>query len=124
MPRSSARDKLITKLSKLATISYSAEPEDTPPEDSFQFPNDVIAAKELARRSLWGWCCVKTTAEYAGFKGITYLGACSYESADNFVDCEGQAQTYEACAALLDNIVEAKVNGQLAVQVLSKLRSR
>lgn len=116
------REALIAKLIKLAAVSHSAEPEDIQPEDSFQFPEHVAGAKELARQSLWGWCCVKTTAEYAGFKGVTHLGACSYESADNFVDHEGQTQTYEACAALLDVLLEAKRRGGRASQVLSTLR--
>ncbi len=127
---STARGRLIAKLAKLASVTHQAEVEDSDPADHFGYASlqenmqAVANVREMSRRSLWGWCCVKTTAEWSGFRGVTYLGACSYESADAFTDAEGKAQTFEACAALLDNLTEAKVSGQLAADLLSHLRRR
>lgn len=126
----SARDRHVAKLAKMVSVTHTAEGEDTPIEGSFAYGDDAEDkrmeehVRATRRRSLWGWCCVKTTVEYAGFRGVTYLGCCSYESADAFVADQGAAQTFEACAALLDNLIEAKHAGIDATAALRKIRSR
>ena len=43
--------------------------------------------KRLDRGDLWAWCTVKVTATWKTWKGVDYLGCCSYDSEKDFVDC-------------------------------------
>ncbi len=38
----------------------------------------------LQRGNQWAWCCAKVTAVWNGFEGSDYLGACNYESEEDF----------------------------------------
>jgi hypothetical protein len=40
--------------------------------------------RRLDRGDVWAWALVKVTARWGNFVGIDYLGACSYESEDEF----------------------------------------
>jgi hypothetical protein len=33
----------------------------------------------------WAWCCVKVTAQWKNYKGVDYLGCCSYLSEQDFI---------------------------------------
>ena len=45
--------------------------------------------KELDRGNDWAWCTVRVTALYRGFRGVDYLGACSYASEREFMEPGG-----------------------------------
>ncbi len=76
------------------TYSIYAEPEYEGPEGHFDSGNaeydkqvcDMIR-KELAQGNEWAWCIVVVKAHYAGFEGQDTLGACSYKSKQDFIDC-------------------------------------
>jgi hypothetical protein len=84
---------------KDSQIVYSIEclPETTPLEGNvLASGNDAEdkAAEDGVRQQLeagneWAWCTVKVTAEIPGteFKGVDYLGCCSYKSLENFIEC-------------------------------------
>lgn len=124
------RDRIIAKLAKLASVTHRAELEITPIAGTFSYGTDEedhAAEREVmerARRTVWGWCVVSTTVEYQGFTATVYLGGCSYESADEFIDSEGRTQTLESCAALLDRMEHAMQTGLRAVDLLNNLRAR
>lgn len=113
---------------KIADVSHVAEHEMAPIEGSFAYGDAVadkaaeVYVRSLSESTIWGWCTVKTTAAYGGFVGTTFLGACSYESADAFTIDEGETQAHEACAALLDSIMHAVERGKSAAGLLSELR--
>ena len=123
------RMRMVAKLTKLALVIHQATEEHTPIRGNFAYGTEAEdrAAEEftadLARRSIWGWCCVVTTAEYAGFNASTSLGCCSHESAEDFIKSDGDTQAFEACAALLDEIEASIERGAHARNVLSAVRS-
>jgi hypothetical protein len=65
----------------------------------------------------WAWCTVKVTATYPGlpFKGVDYLGGCSYTSEESFKTPGGYWQDMKdtATADLLRQIED--VRGKLCV---------
>lgn len=40
--------------------------------------------ERLDRGDIYAWFCAKVTATWRGFEGTAYLGACSYENAEDF----------------------------------------
>lgn len=40
--------------------------------------------RDLMSGNQWAWCCVKVTAEWNGFRGVDYLGCCSYKDEEDF----------------------------------------
>jgi hypothetical protein len=40
--------------------------------------------EQLESGNEWAWCCVKVAASWEGYKGVDYLGGCSYESEESF----------------------------------------
>lgn len=44
--------------------------------------NHVI--RQLEYGNQWSWCSVKMTAKYKDFKGVDYLGCCSYKNEEDF----------------------------------------
>lgn len=46
---------------------------------------DVAAIHELAARTVWGWCNIRVTATLGDFTGQDMLYACTYTSADDFL---------------------------------------
>lgn len=71
-------------------LSVRAEHESTTPEYDEKvlgcyegFAADVRKFQREYSRT-WGWCVAVVTASYKGQEETTYLGGCSYESADDF----------------------------------------
>ncbi len=42
---------------------------------------------QLEKGNEWAWCCIKVTAQLGPLEGIDYLGACSYKSEKDFMEC-------------------------------------
>lgn len=60
--------------------------------------------RALVEGCRWAWCCVKVEACYAGFEATEYLGCCSYESKDDFIENSGYYEDMvETC---LENLNE------------------
>lgn len=106
---------IVDYLVKHAEITLACEPEDFPPEDSFDDPHDVAWAKEqIENGNEWGWCVAHVTAtiEIAGatFQGNDYLGGCSYESEAAFKHPDGYYpdMVREACLDIANQIMKAE----------------
>jgi hypothetical protein len=73
------------------TITVEALPEDSPPEGHFASGDDEFDRKicaeirEKAEWNSWAWCCIKVTVSWRGHSASDYLGACSYDSKEEFV---------------------------------------
>lgn len=73
-------------------FKIEAEDEDIPVRGNAMCSGDDDADREcedeiiarLDRGDVWAWCCVKVTATWNGWKGVAYLGACSYEDQTDF----------------------------------------
>lgn len=121
---------LIQALTRLATIAHEPREEDMDPADCFGYDTEeenraaVVRVRTLAARTPWGWCCVETTATYAGHTAVVYLGACSYKSEQDFRDCDEGTQAYEACAALLGVLRDTEAAGKRAAEALVQLRQQ
>lgn len=97
------------------------EDEDIPVRGNFASGDDA-ADKELedsiiARLNggdLWAWCCVKVTAKWKGWKGVDYLGACSYESEKDFKEPGGYYDDMKASALADLNKSLANCAGELS----------
>ena len=78
------------------TFTVTCEPEHIPVrgnaiasgDDELDAATEDKILADLEAGNVWAWCCVKVTAEWQGFKGTDYLGACSYESEEQFMDTE------------------------------------
>lgn len=115
--------KIIQKLFAKAAFLHEALIEEHPPEDDGD-EDQILAIRALMERSIWGWCCVKTTISYNGFQAAVYLGGCSFESMDAFLESDGKAQALEACAQLLSDLRARVENGKRASEALRDLRRR
>lgn len=90
---------MVVKIRKLTAdeveFVIEAEQDDAPIRGSFASGDDAAdeqIAKEiedrLNRGDVWAWASVKVTASWRGYKGVDYLGACSYkDEADFKQDC-------------------------------------
>lgn len=100
---------------KASDVTFTIEclPEDIPIEgnamasgdDSFDAGVCRDIQRALDRGNPWAWCCVKVTATYTApngqtFRGSDYLGACSYESEEDFVRCN------DYCVDMKDRALE------------------
>lgn len=101
--------KVLTK--EDVTFDVVAEKEDISPAASMrgagkeEIDNFVAAVKEVRKKSrTWGWCCVRVTAKYKSLTGDAYLGGCSYESKDDFINNSGYLQ--QLCTEALHNLNE------------------
>lgn len=72
-------------------FTVEAEQDDIPIRGSFSSGDDEAdeqLAKEIERRlncgDVWAWASVKVTAKWKGYKGVDYLGACSYKDEADF----------------------------------------
>lgn len=78
----------LNKLAKVVKITIVAEPEDQSPESCYSEPyhaEGVAAIRKDMEWNQWAWCCIRLTVEYRGVKADNYLGACSYESKEDFI---------------------------------------
>lgn len=71
-------------------VSWTAEPEDIKPEDSFDSAEDVVWVKEQLRAGNdFAWFCAIVTAKRGDDSAITALGGCSYRSEEDFTTADG-----------------------------------
>jgi hypothetical protein len=88
------KQKLINFLEDHAIIKFEAE------EESIEVRGNCLASgsdeedkkeedailKRLAQNDIAAWFCAKVTATYDNFHGTDYLGACSYNSLEEFTE--------------------------------------
>jgi hypothetical protein len=76
-------------------------------DDEYDRQVEEQIAKDFDNGNEWAWCTVKTTASWRGFKGVDYLGCCSYESKQAFMS-DGYYETAKSQAFddLIKNIKE------------------
>lgn len=68
------------------TINLELLPEDVQPDWDFESEEDRAETLRKIDAGVWLWFCAKVTASKHGIVLATdYLGACCYESADDFV---------------------------------------
>lgn len=79
-----------------AEVEFSLEIEDEDLEMDFESgepEKDEALKKELndrlRRGDQWAWCSVKVTARWKDWKGVDYLGGCSYEDEADFKKDDG-----------------------------------
>lgn len=101
------------KLPKIEDVTFRVECEEehAPVRGNAQASGDDAQDREaedaiirdLNNGNSWAWCCVHVVAEWRGFKGHDYLGACSYESEASFREPGGyfEQMREEAFADLL-----------------------
>ena len=66
-------------------VTCHALEEDMPPEDSFEFDDDIAFARS-GDPAAWFCTCVRVVNKETGLElGCDYLGGCSYRSFDDFV---------------------------------------
>jgi hypothetical protein len=70
-------------------ITIEAIPEHEHPRDCFDDEQHIKDVCELYSWTVWGWCTVKVTAKWNGIEESVYIGACSYESEDDFIKNSG-----------------------------------
>lgn len=92
------------------TFTVEMEPEYEDPRRFFDDSRDVeFVLQQIKAGNDWEWCTVKVTARYQDFKGVAYLGACSYEDEKEFLK---DASYEDMCADAL-----ARLNAELAAMV-------
>ena len=74
------------------------------PEDQKQVVDKILADAEWNE---WAWCIVKATVRWKGLEASDYLGGCSYESEEDFVENSGYYEgMVEAALEQLNNMLE------------------
>ena len=77
--------KKLNKQDVKFTVTY--EPEGGAPENHFHDDEAVKWVKNpLQKGNMYAWCQVCVKAEWNTFRGVDYLGACSYENQKAFED--------------------------------------
>jgi hypothetical protein len=74
------------------TFTLECLAEDTPVRGNAMASGDDATDREaedwvncqLRDGNEWAWCTVKVTAEWQTFRGVAYLGCCSYLSEEDF----------------------------------------
>lgn len=111
------------------TYTLTAEQDDTPIRGSFASGDDA-ADKELEDELLarldqgdvWAWACVCVSVTHNGFKGVAYLGGCSYNNEAEFkADGYYRDMCKDAFADLRESMVYAVKRGELAAKTLKEL---
>lgn len=103
------KEQIIEGLRTRAKYTYTAEPEHDPVCWHFEDEEQALQTLRAAAESDWGWCTVKCTVTCGTLESVTYLGCCSYESCDDFLQNSGYAEDMatEALADLADQILYA-----------------
>lgn len=58
------------------------------PSECFEDEGAIAWVREQAAKgNEWAWFAAKVVARWNGFEGVDYLGACSYESEEDFRAC-------------------------------------
>jgi len=73
--------KSIEEISQLVTYSINAEYSD---DDNSELIESGIT---FDCDNMWNWCNVEVTAEFNGLKHSDHLGACCYDSEEQFKKC-------------------------------------
>jgi hypothetical protein len=84
-------------------------PEDDAPEGYFASGDDAADAELCARihSGVWLWFVARVTASKAGIAlGTSYLGACCYASAAEFIDCSFDDMALDAIAEARDTLAK------------------
>lgn len=81
-------------------LASGDDAEDTRTED------EIIA--RLDSGDVWAWATVKVTATWSGFEGSDTLGACSYESEENF---KADGHYTDMVSAALEELAQAIEDG-------------
>ncbi len=90
-------DELIERIRPRAAITLTCEPEDVPirgnalasGDDAEDRRAEEWIERQLASGNVWAWCCAHVRATLGSFHGDAYLGCCSYESREDFVQPDG-----------------------------------
>jgi hypothetical protein len=79
------------------TINLEVDYDDTPvrgnlvcsdePELDKRDEDEVF--RRLGRGDVWAWALVKVTAKWNGFRAVTYLGGCTYDNEEQFMESGG-----------------------------------
>jgi hypothetical protein len=83
-------------------------------EETELFNEAVKSAKQKAS-GIWGWCTVKVTGvliDDNSFTGVEYLGCCSYENKQDFVDSSGYYD--DMCRSIVRD-VQKQLDGYVSV---------
>jgi hypothetical protein len=113
---------------KRFTVAFWAEEEELPPEDSFEFPEDVEFARE-GDPSHWFCAFVGVfegaTDEEAHCVGYDCLGGCSYNSFDEFVAShrEGGEDNRNCFATKARNVVICHYFPSMVREAISQARA-
>lgn len=110
------KELLISFLKNNAHISFDPQEEDVPVRGNALASGDDALDKEcedkiierLNQGDLSAWFCAKVTAECFGFKESTYLGACSYDSFEQFQSDEYYKQMIDDVLSELANTLIRK----------------
>lgn len=87
------------------TLSY--EPEHTFIGDHFDDQETIDQiTEEWENGNDWAWCNIAVTVHYMGLTSVQYLGCCSYESEEDFVDNSGYYDDMgrEAIAEIIEQV--------------------
>lgn len=98
-------------------ITIEAENEHTPIEGNAFFSDNVEEVKQIENEirekleyNIWAWCCVKVTVTFMGMEGTDYLGACSYDSEEDFIKNSGYYdQMIDTCIKEIQTELETLV---------------
>ena len=89
-------------------FTITAEEEDTPIKGSFSSGDDAADAEleksirdDYNAGNEWAWCCVKVTGTWVPTEDVSlvasaYLGACSYKSQRDFIECNDYCKDLKA----------------------------
>jgi hypothetical protein len=93
------------------TITIEALAEEETPEQSERRTGSMEGYAKAVRENMkqaegrWGWCTVKITVTGGKQEGTSYLGDCSYLSAQDFIKSSGYFQQ------MVDDAVKEACNG-------------
>lgn len=92
-------------------------------DDDFDRACEDDIRRQLESGNVWAWCVVKVSAHFEGFTGNAYLGACSYASEKDFLECDYYASMrVEARTYLRIAIEKACEQGEVAKNALTTLK--
>lgn len=103
--------KPLTKDSPGIEITLTCEPEELPLKGNVMASDDEAAdnleeariAESLNRGNEWAWCCAHVRVMYKDtLRADDYLGACSYDSAEDFIAGGYYADMVNGCIDALN----------------------
>jgi len=108
--------KLIKRLEQQGvTIEFEPLEELDHPSKSFEFKKDIQwVVNQLSQGNEAAWFCAHVTVKCGELEADTYLGACSYESFEDFTDryaSEYYADMISECVDDLNRQLEVELSG-------------